>query len=159
MSLVLFGPRSPAEFPVSAQDGIAALGKAHTRSTPSLSSLPEAVIETVPIYVWLVGHCLLPILEGGMSAASFFHSSFLQGINVVMLWPVQFQKVPQVSKHLCPAKLQTGSDACCAYLPICPFIPSDSGMPRAVDSQKSLQPKTVNSCAPVRAVHLLQQVH
>ena len=37
-----------------------------------------------------------------MSAASFLHSSFLQAISAVMLWPVHFQKVPQASEHLCP---------------------------------------------------------
>ena len=41
------------QFSVSAQDGIVALGKAHTRSTPSLSSLPKVALETVPIFVWL----------------------------------------------------------------------------------------------------------
>ena len=38
---------------VSAQDGIVALRKACTRSAPSLSSLPKAAIETVPIFAWL----------------------------------------------------------------------------------------------------------
>ena len=38
---------------VSAQDGIVVLGKAHTRSAPSLSSLPKVALETVPIFVWL----------------------------------------------------------------------------------------------------------
>ena len=38
---------------VSAQDGIVALGKAHTRSAPSLSSLPKVALETVPIFAWL----------------------------------------------------------------------------------------------------------
>ena len=38
---------------VSAQDGIVALGKAHMRSAPSLSSLPKVALETVPIFVWL----------------------------------------------------------------------------------------------------------
>ena len=38
---------------VSAQDGIGALGKAHTRSAPSLSSLPKVALETVPIFAWL----------------------------------------------------------------------------------------------------------
>ena len=33
---------------VSAQDDIIALGKAHTRSVPSLSSLPKVALETVP---------------------------------------------------------------------------------------------------------------
>ena len=43
------------QFPVSvsAQDGIVALGKAHTRSAPSLSSLPKVALETVPIFAWL----------------------------------------------------------------------------------------------------------
>ena len=38
---------------VSAQDGIVALGKAHTCSAPSLSSLPKVALETVPIFAWL----------------------------------------------------------------------------------------------------------
>ena len=38
---------------VSAQDGIIALGKAHTCSAPSLSSLPKVSLETVPIFAWL----------------------------------------------------------------------------------------------------------
>ena len=76
------------------------------------------------------------------SSSSFLHSSFLQAVNAVMLWPVHVQKVPQDSEHLCPAKLQTSCDLCCACQSICPFIPTDSGMPRAVDPQKSLQPKT-----------------
>ena len=37
---------------VSARDGIIPLGKAHTRSAPSLSSLPKVPLETVP-FVWL----------------------------------------------------------------------------------------------------------
>ena len=35
-----------------------------------------------------------------MSAASFLHSSFLQAMNAVMLWPVNVQKVPQASEHV-----------------------------------------------------------
>ena len=38
---------------VSAQDGMVALGKAHARSAPSLSSLPKVAIKTVPIFAWL----------------------------------------------------------------------------------------------------------
>ena len=44
---------TPVSVSVSAQDGIVALGKAHTRSAPSLSSLPKVALETVPIFVWL----------------------------------------------------------------------------------------------------------
>ena len=82
-----------------------------------------------------------------MSAASFLHSSFLQAVNAVMLWLVRAEKVPQASEHLCPAKLQTRCDICSACQSICPFIPTDSGVPRTVDPQKSLQPKTAWLCA------------
>ena len=88
--------------------------------------------------VCLVEHRSFPTSEGGMSAASFLHSSFLQAINAVMLWPVHVNKVTQASEHLCPAKLQTRCDIFCACQSICPFIPTDSGVPRAVDLQKSL---------------------
>ena len=88
--------------------------------------------------ICLVEHRSLPTLEGGMSAASFLHFSFLQAINAVMLWPVHVQKVPQTSEFLCPAKLQTRCDICCACQSICPFIPTDSGVPRTVYPHKSL---------------------
>ena len=43
---------------VSAQDGIVALGKAHTRLAPSPSILPKVVLETVPSSGWLNSdHC------------------------------------------------------------------------------------------------------
>ena len=38
---------------VSAHDGIVVLGKAHTRSAPSYSSLPKVSLETVPIFAWM----------------------------------------------------------------------------------------------------------
>ena len=88
--------------------------------------------------ICLVEHRSFSTLEGGMSAASFLHSSFLQAINAVMLWPVHVQKVPQASEHFCPTKLQTRCDICCACQSICLFIPTDSGVPRTVDPQKSL---------------------
>ena len=80
--------------------------------------------------ICLVEHRSFSTLEGGMSAVSFLHSSFLQAVNAVMLWPVHVQKVSQASEHLYPAKLQTGCDICCACQSMCPFIPTDSGMPR-----------------------------
>ena len=75
--------------------------------------------------ICLVEHRSFSTLEGGMSAASFPHSSFLQAINAVMLWPVHVQKVPQATEHLCPAKLQTRCNICCAcksfpLIPACP---------------------------------------
>ena len=82
-----------------------------------------------------------------MSDTSFLNSSFFQAINAVMLWPVHVQNFPKASEHLRSAMLQT---ICCACQSICPFIPTDSGMPRAVDPRKSLQPKTVHGCVPAR---------
>ena len=86
--------------------------------------------------ICLVEHRSFSALEGGMSAVSFLHSSFLQAVNAVMLWRIRAEKVPQASEHLCPAKLQTRCDICCACQYICPFIPTDSGVPRTVDPQK-----------------------
>ena len=63
---------------VSAQDGIVALGKAHTRSAPSLSSLPKVALETVPIFVLLNTDRSRP-WEGGMSAASLSPLLFPSG--------------------------------------------------------------------------------
>ena len=96
--------------------------------------------------------------QGGMSAVSFLHSSFIQATNAVMLWPFHVEKVPQASEHLCPARPQTRCDICCDCQSICPFIPTDSGVPRTVDPQK-----TVHGCMPVGAahsrLHLLQEAH
>ena len=86
--------------------------------------------------ICLVEHRSFSTSEDGMSAASFLHPSFLQAINAVMLWPVHVQKVPQTSEHLCPGKLQTICNISCACQSICPFIPTDCGVPRTVDSQK-----------------------
>ena len=103
---------------------------------PSLSILPSCPPNSAK--VCLVEHRSFSTLEGGMLAASFLHSSFLQVINAVMLWPVHVQKVPQALEHLCPAKLRTRCDISRACQCICPFIPTDSGMPRTVEPQKSL---------------------
>ena len=94
-----------------------------------------------------------PTSEGGMSAASLLQSSRLQVICAVMLWPVHVQKVPQASEHLCPAKLQTRCDICCACQSSCTFIPTDSGVSRAVDPQKPLQSKTMHGCVAVGAAN------
>ena len=94
-----------------------------------------------------------PTSEGGMSAASFLHSSRLQAISAVMLLPVHVQKVPQASEHLCPVKLQTRCDICCACQSICTFIPTDSGVSRVVDPQKPSQSKTMYGCVAVGAAH------
>ena len=105
---------------------------------PVLAANASLWVEWRRMVICLVEHTLFSTLEGGMSAVSFLHSSFLQVINAVMLWPVHVQKVPQASEHLCPAKLQTRCDICCACQSIWLFIPTDSSMLRTVDPQKSL---------------------
>ena len=60
-----------------AQDDIVALGKAHTRSAPSLS-LSQQYPQGCPgnsANVSLVGHESFPTREGGMLVASLLHSS------------------------------------------------------------------------------------
>ena len=95
--------------------------------------------------VCLAEHRSFPTLEGEMSAASFFHSSFLQAIITVILWPA----LQSSTKHICPARTQTRY-ACCACQSVCPFIPSDC-MATAADPQKSWQLEIVHGCVPVRA--------
>ena len=63
--------------------------------------------------ICLVEHRSFSTSEGGTSAASFLHSSFLQAINAVMLWPVHVEKEPRASEHLYRAKLQTRCEICC----------------------------------------------
>ena len=76
------------------------------------------------VNVCLVVPSSFPISKGRMSATSFLHSSFLQAINAVVLWPLHVWKVPQASKHLCSAKLQNRCDVSCACQSICPPKPS-----------------------------------
>ena len=76
------------------------------------------------VNVCLVEHRSFSTLEGGMSAASFLHSSFLQKISAVVLWPVHVQKVSQASERLCPAKLQTRYDNYMLCLPV--YLPVHS---------------------------------
>ena len=65
-----------------------------------------------------------------------FSIPFFQVIDVVMLWPVHVHKVPQASGHLCPAKVQTRCDICCACQSVCQFIPTDSGIHRSLCSRR-----------------------
>ena len=122
---------------VSAQDGIVAVGKACTRSTPSLSSLPKVDLETVPLFVllntdrsrpWRVEcrHFLSPLLfpSGDQCcdapACPCLESSSSLGAPLPC----------QAADQMC--------DICCACQSICPFIPTESGVPRTVDQQKPL---------------------
>ena len=122
---------------VSAHDGIVELGKAQSALNPVSQQSPQGCPGN-SANICLVEHSSFSTLEGGMSADSFLHSSFLQAINAEMLWLVHVFKVLQASEHLCPAKLQTRCAMCCACQSICPFIPTDSGVPRTVDPQQYL---------------------
>ena len=131
------GGKKSVSVSVSGQDGIVPLGEAHTRSAPSLNSLPKVALETVPIFAWLnTDHCR----PGRVECRRLPFSTLLsfRRSNAVMLWPVHVQKIPQALEHLCPAKLQTRCDICFACQSICRFIPTDYGAPRTVDPQKSL---------------------
>ena len=124
-------------------------------SLRSLSGLPQGCPRNSS-NICLSENTSFSTLEGGMSISFFLHSSFLQVISAVMLWPVHVQKVPQASEHFCPAKLQTRCDICCACQSICPFIPTDSGVPRAADPQKSLWPEIHRSlCGPAHDPHCI----
>ena len=68
--------------------------------------------------ICLVEHRSFSTLEGGMSAASFLHSSFFQAINAVMLWLVRVEKVPQAPLP-CQAAVQMWYLLCLpVYLPV-----------------------------------------
>ena len=93
---------------VSAQDGNVALGKAHARSAPPLSSFPKVALETVPMFVWLNTDHSRPRRVECRPLPFSTPLSFRRS----MLWPVRVQKVPQAPEHLSPAKLQTRCDIC-----------------------------------------------
>ena len=93
---------------VSAQDGTEALGQAHTCSALSATS-PRLPLKQC--------HCFVgsfPSSEGEMSAASFSPLLFHSSNQCYDVCPVHVQKGPEPSKHLCPARLQTRYDICCA---------------------------------------------
>ena len=78
-------------FPVSAHDGIAALGKAHTLSAPSLSSLHRVALKSSN--VGLVEHKLFQASEGGTAS---LHSCGLVVMSAVLasLSTLSFPLIP-----------------------------------------------------------------
>ena len=137
LKLVVFSPGTPVSSPPSVSVCFSSRWYCSARKGPdALRPVSQQSPQSYPrnsANICLVEHRLFSAFEGGMSAASFLHSSFLQAVNAVMLWLVRAEKVPQASEHLCPAKLQTRCDICCACQSICPFIPTDSSVPRTVD--------------------------
>ena len=85
---------------ISAQDGIVALGKAHTRSAMSLSNLHKAALDCT-------NTCLYTdrFWPRGVQRQPFSTPLSWWQLKLLMLCPVHAQKVPQASKHLYPAKL------------------------------------------------------
>ena len=122
-------------------------GKAHMCSAPSLSSLPKVALETVPTFVWLNTDSSRPRRVECRPLPFSTHLSFRRSRWRCSGLSCPCSKNSQASEHPCPAKLQTRCDICCA----CKFIPTDSGMPRAVDPQKSFAVKDLHSCVPVGA--------
>ena len=105
---------------------MASLSYRPIRAPPLSQQFPKVALETVPMFVWLNTDRFGPrtfvwfrTSKSGMSATSFLHSSFLQVINSVVLWPVRVQKVTQASEHLCPTKLKTTYDIWCACQSVC----------------------------------------
>ena len=124
-------------FSVSAQDGIIALGKAHTCSAPSLSSLPKVALKTVPIFVWLNTNCSRPWMVECWPLPFSTPLSFRRS----MLWCSglsMFRKfLKPLSTSALPSRRPDVISPVLASLSARSF-PTDSGMPRTVDPQKPL---------------------
>ena len=120
------------QLPVSARDGIVALGNVNTHPHPTFQQSPKVSFCTVSMLVLLNSDRFPPWIDSGTSTASFLHPSFLQA---EMLWSalVILQKVPQVSQHLRSNKLWNGCDVRSVCQSICPFVSSDTGTARTAD--------------------------
>ena len=85
----------------SVQHGIYALGEAHMRSTPSLRSIPNVAIETVPMFVWLTMALSRPFKEDRLAEEeASFHASLLQAIDGVMSLALCQQVGSRAPQHL-----------------------------------------------------------
>ena len=112
----------------TAQDGIAALGKAHTRSAPSLSSLPKVALETVPIFVWLNTDRSRPwrveCRPLPFSTPLSFRRSMLwcSGLSVLrkFLKPLSTSALPSCRPDVIPAVLASLSARSFPLTPACP---------------------------------------
>ena len=67
-----------------------------------------------------------------------------------MLWFLLAQNVPQISQYHIAVKVLTSCDVCCTCLSTWSFIPSNSGVVRAVDPQSSWQPNDIQGHLSVR---------
>ena len=95
----------------SSQDDKTGLGKAHTRSVPSLrnpppppSLLPTSAIKTVPVQEWeSTNRSRAGKVKGRPSI--FLHSSVLRAFSALTLWAVLADRGCPVSHNICSTKL------------------------------------------------------
>ena len=113
---------------VSAQDGIIALGKDHTHSTPSLSCLPKVALETVPLFTWLNIDCSQPWRVECRPLPFFTPLSFKQsmlwcsGLSVLrkFLKPLSTSALPSCGPDVISAVLASLSARSFPLPPVCP---------------------------------------
>ena len=128
---------------VSVQDGIVALGKAHTCPALSLSSLPKVALETVPIFVWLNTdrsqswrvECRPLPFSTPLSSRQSMLRCFGLSMFRKFLKPLSTSALPSCRPDVISAVLASLSGL---------FILTDSGVPRTVDPQRFLKLKTVH---------------
>ena len=84
---------------ISVQNGIYALGKAHMRTTLSLSSYSNIDLETVAMFVEVTMALPRSIKDWRSSSASAFYASLLQTIGGVMLLALCPQVVSQAPQY------------------------------------------------------------
>ena len=147
-----------AKFPVSAQDGIVALGKAHTCSAPSLNSLPNVALKTVPMFVWLNTDRSPPqrveCQPLSFSTPSSFRRSMLwcSGLSILrnFLKLLSTSALPSCRLDMISAVLASLSARSFPLTPAC-------------QGSRSLLSNTIHGYVPVRPaysrLHILQQVH
>ena len=120
----------------SVQYGIYALGKAHMRSTPSLS-FPNVAFETIPMFISPAMALSRPFIKfrGRSSGASSFHACLFQAVDGVMSFDLCPQVKPQAAQHFRFCETQAICDGCFACQCICSVVSFHSGMSRAVHPQ------------------------
>ena len=115
----------------SVQDGIYTLGKAHMRSTLSISEVyPTMLLKRFQCSSdWRWPYL---VLSKKTSSASSFHASLLKAIDSVMSLALCPQVVFQATQHFRSSEKRDTCEGCFARQSICSVISHHSGMSRAV---------------------------
>ena len=103
---------SPDQQFSSVQDGIYALGKAHMRSTPSLSSFPKVAFQTVPVFARLTIALSRPFKEDRLALP--LSTPLLQAIRGVVSLALCPQVVSQAPQHFRSSEKQATCEGCFA---------------------------------------------